>query len=501
MPPEQPLQPARRRPWSLALRITLILSCAMTLLFAAFALQVERSINRHFVAQDLGELQAVAGSLDAALAVRSPSLQERLANAVTSRHGMYFSVTDDGREAGGIGTAPAVLVDAAAGTPATPTLDAQTLRIWATDAATYRGAVLRLHGARVLVAMAIDFHLGYLTRLRHWLLWSTLAVCAVAIAAAWLAVRWGHAPIRRLSGAIGGVGPDQLHRRLEAGEVPVELEHLVLSFNRMLERLQQSFERLSHFSADIAHELRTPVTNLTTHTQVALAKPRPAEAYREVLYDSLDELERLGKMIGDMLFLAQSEQPGAKPEVAAVDLAVEVRALFDYFDAWAEALDVRLCLVGAESCVQGDRAMLRRALANLISNGLRHTPAGQCLTVRLAQVDASVRVDVENPGPDIAAEHLPRLFDRFYRADPARRRSRVGDGDNNDGGVGLGLAIVKSIVAAHGGAVNARSGGGTTCFSVLLPAPADLVPGAARPAMQTRSTKTSPAAGLSRPVN
>ena len=461
-----PTESMRRRPLSLALRITLVVSLAMTALCVAFTLQIAHSIERHFAEQDLGELNAVAQSLTAALGSAGPtddaqSLDSRLARAVAGHHGVYFNVRNDSG-APHYGTAPASLIDAARFTSPAPELGMESMHTWSADGHTYRGAVVRLGGADVLVATVIDFHLSYLARLRQLLWWGTVAVCAVAIVAAWLAVRWGHAPMRRLSSSVRGITSEQLHVRLEPATVPVELEHLVASFNLMLDRLQQSFERLSHFSLDIAHELRTPVTNLTTQTEVALSKERPAETYREVLYGSLEELERLGKMIGDMLFLAQADHPLATPEVADVDLANEVRELFDFFEAWAEEGGVQLSLAGNAPCVRGDRLMLRRALSNLISNGLRYVPKGKSLSVKLAHEDGTVELRVENPGPDIAAQHLPKLFDRFYRVDPARQRKGEG--------AGLGLAIVKSIVQAHGGTVSARSGNGMTCFTMRLPA-------------------------------
>jgi two-component system heavy metal sensor histidine kinase CusS len=137
--------------------------------------------------------------------------------------------------------------------------------------------------------------------------------------------------------------------------------------------------------------------------------------------------------------------------------------LFDFFEAWAEDVGVALVLDGDAPAVQGNRLMLRRALSNLIANALRHTPRGQGLRVTLAHQPDGVELSVENPGPEIAAEHLPKLFDRFYRVDPARQHRDRGEG------AGLGLAIVKAIAEAHGGSVSVRSSGGTTCFTVRLP--------------------------------
>lgn len=459
---------AVRRPLSLTLRITGVVALVMTVVLVAFAWQVHRSLERHFVQQDLGELQAVADSLSKALASSDESgeletIRRRLAGAVMGHHGVYFAVWGPDEQLV-YGTTPAELTVLARTPAAALRLDAAAVQEWAGAQHSYRGAVVRIADFRVLIAVLTDFHLQYLARLSRVLWLWTLVGCVVATAAAWFAVRWGHAPMRQLSSRIGSIGSGQLHHRLDALQVPEELQHLVESFNGMLVRLQDSFKRLSDFSADIAHELRTPVANLTTQAQVALSRARTVGDYQELLHSSLEELQRLSRMIGDMLFLAQADHSRSPLARTEVDLGGEVRELFDFFEALAEDRNVRLGLQGQVRPVLGDRSMLRRAISNLLSNGLRYTPAGQTLSVHLVQRPQAVEIRVENPGPAIAEEHLPRLFDRFYRIDPARQYK--GDGS------GLGLAIVKSIVEAHGGEVSVNCSGGKTCFSIVLPADA-----------------------------
>jgi two-component system heavy metal sensor histidine kinase CusS len=168
----------------------------------------------------------------------------------------------------------------------------------------------------------------------------------------------------------------------------------------------------------------------------------------------------MAQMVGDMLYLAQADNGLLKPGQESVDLANETNGLFDYFEAWAEERGVSLTLTGSVS-VPGDRLMLRRALSNLISNAIRHTPHGEAVRVSLARHGDKAIVAVENPGPEIPAAHIPRLFDRFYRIDPSRQRK--GDG------AGLGLAIVKSIVDAHGGSIQVASTRQATRFLLTLP--------------------------------
>lgn len=170
----------------------------------------------------------------------------------------------------------------------------------------------------------------------------------------------------------------------------------------------------------------------------------------------------MAKMVSDMLFLAQADSRQLLGEQVKVNLAVEVRMLFEYFEAWAEERCVALVCKGPDLWVQGDRLMIRRALSNLLSNAIRYTPAGQAVTVVLmVQGNDRVMIRVENPGLTINPEHLAKLFDRFYRADPSRQRK--GDG------AGLGLAIVKSIIEAHGGSISAKSAEGQMVFAIQLP--------------------------------
>ncbi len=454
-----------RRPVSLALRVTVLVGIATTLVFMISALFIERSIEQHFAEQDLGELQAVSQSIgtilgDIPLADSREVLQQRLAGAVAGHHGVYFAVLDkQGQRL--YATADSDLSEYARIQTAVSSMDADTLRIWSTPGKTYRGELLNMSGYTVLVATAMDFHLRYLEQLKRGLWIGTFVASIIAIFVAWLAVQRGHAPIRRISTRMRGVTSERLDIRLDPGQVPIELAELVSSFNAMLEHIGESYHRLSHFSADIAHELRTPVTNLTTQTQVALSKVRSIEAYREILYSNLEEFQRMAKMIGDMLFLAQADHDLIKPEQGDVNLAVEARALFEYFEAWADDRGISLVLEGATPIVRGDRLTLRRALSNLISNAIPHTPSGGAITVRLTIDSGIVVVEVENPGPDIPTEHLSRLFDRFYRVDPSRQYT--GDG------VGLGLAIVKSIIDAHSGTISVTSINGLTRFRLSLP--------------------------------
>ncbi|HVI89381.1 MAG TPA: Cu(+)/Ag(+) sensor histidine kinase [Dongiaceae bacterium] len=465
--PNRPLR--TRRPASLALRVTALVGVATTLVFLAFSWLIVRALEHHFAEQDAGELRAVADAVIKPLREASNSadaaLLHRLAVAVTGHHGVFYYVADATGHTVYARQGPN-LASLAANRRPVGNIDARELATWQEHGTFYRGAVLRVDGVdsgpyTVAVAMDINLHLSFLKDFQRMLWWATCIVLCIELLVAWLAVQWGHLPIRKVNARIRAIRSSRLDVRLNPREVPLELEELVASFNDMLARIEDGFAQLSNFSADIAHELRTPVTNLTTQTEVALGQSRSADEYREVLYSNLEEFERMSRMIGDMLFLAQTENDPDNLHRADVDLEETVKGLFDYFEALAEDRNVALRLHGRAGSIRADREMLRRALSNLLSNAIRHTPHGATVTVRLTQDDAGTTVSVENPGRKIPEEDLPRLFDRFYRIDPSRQRKGEG--------AGLGLAIVKSIVEAHGGEVHAASDNVLTRFWVLLP--------------------------------
>ena len=257
-----------------------------------------------------------------------------------------------------------------------------------------------------------------------------------------------------------GITAQQLSYRLAVQSVPLELAELAQSLNDMLARLEEAFRRLSDFSSDIAHELRTPVSNLMTQTQVALSRSRSADEYRSILESNAEEFERMARMISDMLLLAKAENGLVVPTRETVHLAAEVQALFDFYEALADEKGLQLSLEG-DGSISADRLMLRRALGNLLSNAVRHAAVNSKLRVTVTSGPDAVSIAVENTGDGIAPENLGRIFDRFFRVDPSRQRSSEG--------TGLGLAITRSIVLAHGGAISAKSTGALTTFTIQLP--------------------------------
>ncbi|MBI2754347.1 MAG: heavy metal sensor histidine kinase [Betaproteobacteria bacterium] len=301
----------------------------------------------------------------------------------------------------------------------------------ATDARDY-GDLVTTHGKAMLVALLLG--------------------AAVATVGGIGMLRSGLAPVRRLAAAEERVSAGHLGARIEIDDTPLELERLAQSFNSMLDRLDDSFRRLSEFSSDLAHELRTPINSLIGHAHVALSRPRSAEEYAVALESIAEDGERVARIVRDMLFLAQADNATAVLRKERLDLRAELETVVAYFDVLANEQGVAFVCDGRAE-VWADQAMVQRAISNLLSNALWHTSRGETVFVKIRSGDAgSVSLEVRNPGPGIPAEHLPRIFDRFYQTDATRRDDATG--------TGLGLAIVKSIMDLHGGSVDATSAPG-----------------------------------------
>ena len=426
------------RPTSLAARVTWLVAIAMTLVFLVFNWISIGSLDRHFAEMDEEELGVIARSVIRALGeVHDDGDAQALQRAVRGHHGVYYYVADAAGETLYEPMEGPDLARFVVNERPVDLTDASEMTIWEENGMHYRGAVIQVGGddslsERHMIAVAMDIggHLAFIESFKRIQWWTICVVMCIAVLMAWIAVHWGHRPIRRANEKIRAITSSKLHMRLNPREVPIELEETVASFNGMLERIENGFSQLENFSADIAHELRTPLTNLITQTQVGLGKSRSLE----------DDPRNL--------------------DLEIVNLTETIQGLFEYFEAWLEEQGVLLQVKGRAVPIRADREMLRRALSNLLSNAIRYTPRGETVTVRVSQNEQATTISVENPGERIPAEDLPKLFNRFYRGDPSRQRK--GDG------AGLGLAIVKSIIEAHGGKVRVESDDALTRFEVVL---------------------------------
>lgn len=488
--------------YSLTLRLALLFATLSTLILLALGAFVGRAVEAHFEEGDLVELHGKLALLRHALAATHSAadyetLPRRLDDALVGQPHLAVGIANEAgqiRYAGGAGfpawlltLMPAGEDDAAppawlgggerhAGQAAmpgsvppagmAPTHSDATPDTAITSNAAQRGLVAFARDGdgqrlRVAVALSIAHHRTFMATFER-SLWLAIAAAVVLNALfAWLAARRGLAPLGALARLARDMSSDTLHRRLDPATLPPELRELATAFNAMLVRLESSFERLASFSSDLAHELRTPLTALMTQAQVALGRARSADQYREVLYASLEEYERLARMIGDMLFLAQADHGLLVPHRERVDLAALVADLCDFYGVLGDEHHVRLVCSGTAS-VDGDALMLRRAIGNLLSNALRHTADGGTVHIALAVDGAGCTVRICNPGTPIPAAHRERIFERFHRVDPARERQGEG--------AGLGLAITASLVVAHGGRVALEVDDASNTFVIELPA-------------------------------
>jgi two-component system heavy metal sensor histidine kinase CusS len=303
--------------------------------------------------------------------------------------------------------------------------------------------------------------------LRHYRIWfwAILLVTSVLLPlVGYRIARHGIVPVEEIAATARRITSTNLRERIRAEGYPSELASLAATFNEMLDRLERSFEQVSRFSADIAHDLRTPVNNIRGEAEVALARARTVDEYRDVLESSLEESVRLSELIGDLLFLARAESPLAHLHRQRVDVDELLGIVREYYEATASDGGISLMAVTCAEPITAelDRALILRALSNLVSNAIANTPCEGMVTLAASTSDGEIRIRVADTGIGIPAEALPRVFDRFFRVDPSRPKT--------SGGTGLGLAIVQGIMTLHSGTAEISSQPGRgTCVTLCMP--------------------------------
>ncbi len=327
----------------------------------------------------------------------------------------------------------------------------------------------RVEGGRLDATLSIDFagdaKLG--DRWAAVLTAATLASGALVALGAWWRVRRDLRPLHALAAQTRAISPRRLEQRLHLDEPAEELEPWISQFNALMERLEQAYGQLEGFNADVAHELRTPLAALIGETEVALSRERPAASLRDPLVSNIEELQRLTAMVNDMLFLSLADRGAVARRGDPVSLAMLAAQVVEFHEAAIDEarLDVR---IEGDARIAVDEALFKRAVSNLLGNATRFAAPGSQVAVQIAgeAPDAAdrVRVVVQNQGPAIEAQHLPRLFDRFFRAEVCRS---CDDGQPHHG---LGLAIVAAIARMHAGAPLAKCDGGRTRIGFTLAA-------------------------------
>ncbi len=271
-------------------------------------------------------------------------------------------------------------------------------------------------------------------------------------------------PLSRMAERAHRITAEQLHERLPAEGGSLELDQLATSFNDTFARLEGSFAQLRRFTADVSHELRTPLTALRSVGEVGLRGSRDASAYREVIGSMLEEVDRLTRLVDELLTLARADAGEAKLRLEPLDLATLAREVAGHLSVLAEERE-QMLEVDAQATVpvRGDRTALRQALVNLVVNAIKYAPLRTRVRLAAGRRGAAAYAQVADEGPGIATEHRDRIFERFYRVDKSRSREM--------GGTGLGLSLVKWAAEAHGGRVELETevGRGST-FRLVLPA-------------------------------
>ena len=334
---------------------------------------------------------------------------------------------------------------------------------WVTSGGAAKSTVDRSQRFIYTVALDTTTEQSILHDYRDKLLLVLIGGSVVSAVAGTYVARQGIRPIKEISAAAHRITANALAERVGSMAWPRELAGLATEFDAMLQRLEDSFQRLSQFSADIAHELRTPINNLMGEAEVALRRERTSTEYASVIASSLEEYHRLAGLIDSLLFLARAENADLSLHKSWFHVADELAELLSYHELQATESEVRLSISG-DARLFADSRLFRRAISNVVSNALKHTPPGGNITVEVAALNDAVKILIKDDGVGIPPEHLPRLFDRFYRVDASRAAAVAG--------TGLGLAIVKSIVDLHGGSASIESEPGKgTLVTLVFPVP------------------------------
>ena len=441
---------------TLVSRLTILYALISALVLCGLGVMVARASYLHFVDLDLTYLQGNASLVQRGLAQTSePSaVRALLAQQMDSHQGLYIALSD------GSSSGPLVHgVDFSALSVAK--VPPETSYDWQAGHMTLRGIKVPLQqGGFLLLGLDTHHHTHFMAQLHDTLAIYLFVATLLSGLLGWWAARRGLAPLRIMRERARNIDARQLNIRMPTADSSAELVELAQGLNLMLERLEQDFERISEFSSDLAHELRTPITNLLTQTQVTLTRERDAESYRDILASNAEEFQRLARTVSDMLYLAKTEHGLELPNREPLSLALEVQALFDFYEPVSEEARIGLSLQG-DATIVGDRLMVRRAIGNLLSNALRHAFKHSVIEVIVTRLPNAVELTVKNEGHPIDEAAIPRLFDRFYRTQKSRPHPE-------HSGTGLGLSITRSLMLAQGGTITVASNEKNTSFTLVF---------------------------------
>lgn len=442
------------KPWSITARLTCLYGLSAALILCSIGWYLHQTLvdtfaqdNQQFLLKEIQLLQTVLQQQP----LNSEQLSAEQNEGVDLPAGRYYSriFTENGQPLSETAGASALFAKVPFPAP-TKISQAQPSKQTLADGRTLMlMSVFTTAPSRHIIQIALDTSHETMLLMAHGrnLLAALLIGLLFSSVAGLLVARHGLQPLTDMTRHMRGITATQLDEQLEPRLWPAELSSVASAFNEMLQRLAKSFNQLNQFSADLAHELRTPINNLMGETEVALAKSRSADEYEEILASNLEEYLRLSRIVETLLFLARAENTEISLCAKQLDGRAELEAACSYHEGLAEEKNIQLLCQG-HGFLHADAQLVKRVLSNLLLNAIAHTPIGGRIQLSIEQAkDGSAEICVQDSGCGIAAEHLPKLFDRFYQVDSARSMH----------GTGLGLAIVKSIIELHGGTVTINS--------------------------------------------
>lgn len=453
---------------SLVFRLSLFFALASTMVLLILSFIVTRSIDQHFIEQDQHDLMGRMAYIEEILA--SVDNQEALKKVFHQFESslLAIAILDNNQRVKYI--SPGVVLPQQYLSDHAESLEMSTFS-WRDTTGEYRGLHSKfktnypeLSSGTVILGLEISHHQVYLESLLFNVRLSVVIATLLLGSLGWLVARHGLKPLYCLTQMTSEITVKKLNKRLPDTDIPLELQELTKTLNEMLERLKNSFDRLLHFSSDLAHELRTPLSHLKTQTQVILSRPRTIYEYRETLYSNVEEFDHLSKIVSSMLFLAKSDNGLNAPVKEKLALHKELVQLIEFYELFAGSRRITIETNG-EGYINGDKTMIRQALSNLIVNAVKNAFEDSVVKVNVKTVKNQVIFEIKNQGKTIPEKHLPHLFDRFYRVDPDRFQS-----SQEQTSVGLGLAITDSIVKSHEGHISVLSENETTVFTIIFPA-------------------------------
>ncbi|PKH80691.1 ATP-binding protein [Psychrobacter sp. 4Bb] len=327
----------------------------------------------------------------------------------------------------------------------------------------YRAIIITHQEVLAFIALPSDVHHQYLIQFNRQLSLILIAITLLLVSVAALSVHWGFAPLATIVQKMKGINLQRLDERIVVGDMPLELRPLTESYNSMMVKLESNFESLSRFSDNIAHELRTPIATLSTQTQVMLTKPRESDEYIEQLHHQHDTLKQLSAMINDMLLLAKTQKELSDSQISHVDIESLITKLIDYYEMIAEDREIIFEKSGDFKTVLGDKGLLQRLFANLMSNAIHYAASNSTIMISATVLTSSTSLnapkdDIQSPeqlwlritmtnrlDKPLNQIEADKLFERFYRHDKT---------NTMHSGTGLGLSIVQAIANAHNGKVS-----------------------------------------------